>query len=309
MLVKKTLILLLSLWCIITLTFFLMHVIPGDPFIGEQNVPKEVLQALHAHYGLDQPIHIQYFKYIQNLLHGNLGYSIIYHGRSINQCIQEGFPISAALGIQALLIAVPLGILMGTLAALHKNKWQDTSTMILSTLGTSVPSFVLSSFLQFIFCIQFHLLPVARWGSFEHTILPSIALAALPSAFIARLVRSNLIEVLEQDYIRTALAKGIPWFRVAFKHGLKNAILPVIGYLGPLTSNIITGSFLIERIFAIPGLGQWMIHSIYGRDYPMIMGLTIFFSTLLILSMFIVDFVYIWIDPRLRKQKKPVLDA
>ncbi len=309
MLVKKTLILLLSLWCIITLTFFLMHVIPGDPFIGEQNVPKEVLQALHAHYGLDQPIHIQYFKYIQNLLHGNLGYSIIYHGRSINQCIQEGFPISAALGIQALLIAVPLGILMGTLAALHKNKWQDTSTMILSTLGTSVPSFVLSSFLQFIFCIQFHLLPVARWGSFEHTILPSIALAALPSAFIARLVRSNLIEVLEQDYIRTALAKGIPWFRVAFKHGLKNAILPVIGYLGPLTSNIITGSFLIERIFAIPGLGQWMIHSIYGRDYPMIMGLTIFFSTLLILSMFIVDFVYIWIDPRLRKQKKPVFDV
>ncbi len=303
MLLKKTLILFLSLWCIITLTFFLMHIIPGDPFIGEQNVPAEVLRALHTHYDLDQPLHVQYWKYVKNLLQGNLGYSIIYHGRSVNQCIKEGFPISAVLGLQALLIAVPLGVLMGTWAALNKNKWQDTSTMILSTIGISVPSFVLSSLLQFIFCIQLHLLPVARWGSFEHTILPSIALAALPTAFVARLVRSNLIEVLKQDYIRTALAKGLPWFLTAFKHGLKNAIFPVIGYLGPLTSNILTGSFLIERIFAIPGLGQWMIHSIYNRDYPMIIGLTIFFSTLLILSMFIVDLVYTWIDPRLRIQK------
>lgn len=303
MFLKKTLILFLSLWCIITLTFFLMHIIPGDPFIGEQNVPTEVLHALHSHYDLDQPLYIQYCKYIKNLLQGNLGYSIIYHGRSVNQCIVDGFPISAALGIQALIIAIPLGVMLGTWAALHKNKWQDTTAMILSTIGTSIPSFVLSSLLQFIFCIQFHLLPVARWGNFEHTILPSIALAALPTAFIARLVRSNLIEVLEQDYIRTALAKGLPWFLTALKHGLKNAILPVIGYLGPLTSNILTGSFLIERIFAIPGLGQWMIHSIYGRDYPMIIGLTIFFSTFLILSMFMVDLVYTWIDPRLREQK------
>ncbi len=299
-LLKKGFILCLSLWCVVTGTFFLMHAIPGDPFIGEQNIPQEVLDSLYAYYGLDLPLWKQYIKYLKELASGNLGVSIIYHGRSVNQFIKEGFPISAQLGFQALLVSVPCGILLGTWASLKRGQWQDGVSMVISTLGVSVPSFVLSSLLQFLFCVKLHLLPVARWGSFEHTILPTLALAALPTAFIARLTRSNMVEVLQQDYIRTALAKGIPLFRISIRHGLRNAVLPVITYLGPVTTQILTGSFMIERIFAIPGLGQWMIHSIGGRDYPMIIGLTIFFSTCLIISMFLVDLLYSLLDPRIR---------
>jgi oligopeptide transport system permease protein len=172
--------------------------------------------------------------------------------------------------------------------------------MVISTLGVSVPNFVLSSLLQFFFSVHLHLLPVARWGSFEHTILPTLALSALPTAFIARLTRSNMVEVLAQDYVRTALAKGLPLFRISLRHGLRNALLPVIGYLGPVSTQILTGSFMIERIFAIPGLGQWMILSINGRDYPMIVGLTIFFSVCLMISLFLVDLLYSLLDPRIR---------
>lgn len=297
---KKALILLISLWCVITGTFFLMHVIPGDPFIGEQNIPEEVLKSLYAYYGLDQPLWKQYFIYLKGLLSGDLGVSIVYHGRSVNQFIKEGFPISAQLGCQALLVSVPCGVLLGTWAALKRNHWQDASAMLISTIGVSVPNFVLASLFQFLFCVKLHLLPVARWGSFEHTILPTLALAALPTAFIARLTRSNMVEVLQQDYIRTALAKGLPLFRISLRHGLRNALLPVITYLGPIATQILTGSFMIERIFAIPGLGQWMIHSINGRDYPMIIGLTIFFSTSLMISMFVVDLLYSFLDPRIR---------
>jgi oligopeptide transport system permease protein len=171
--------------------------------------------------------------------------------------------------------------------------------MIFATLGISIPNFVLSSALQFLLCVHWHFFPVARWGSWEHTILPTIALAALPTAFIARLTRSNLIEVLEQDYIQTALAKGLPLWRVAIFHGLRNALLPVVTYLGPVATQILTGSFMIERIFAVPGLGQWMILSIAGRDYPMIIGLTIFFSSCLLLAMFCVDLIHPLLDPRI----------
>ncbi|MBI5272887.1 MAG: ABC transporter permease [Chlamydiia bacterium] len=299
-LLKKALILAASLWCVITGTFFLMHSIPGDPFIGEQVIPEEVMRSLYAYYGLDQPLWIQYIKYLKDLLHGDLGISMVYHGRSVNQFIREGFPISAQLGLQALGLAIPVGIFLGTWAALKRGGWQDTAAMIISTIGVSVPNFVLSSMLQYLLCIKLHLFPVARWGGLEHTILPTLALAALPTAFIARLTRSNMVEVLQQDYIRTALAKGLSLFQIALRHGLRNALLPVITYLGPVATQILTGSFMVERIFAIPGLGQWMIHSIHGRDYPMILGLTIFFSTLLMCTMFVVDIVYSFLDPRIR---------
>ncbi|HSX26881.1 MAG TPA: ABC transporter permease [Chlamydiales bacterium] len=297
---RKALILIVSLWCVITGTFFLMHAIPGDPFIGDRVIPEEVMRSLYAYYGLDQSLWVQYTKYLKGIFSGELGPSIIYQGRSVNQFIREGFPISMQLGLQALSIAVPCGILLGTWAAIKRTQWQDSLAMVISTLGVSVPNFVLSSLLQFLFCVKLHLLPVARWGSFEHTILPTIALAALPTAFIARLTRSNMVEVLQQDYIRTALAKGLPLFRISIYHGLRNAILPVITYLGPVTTQILTGSFMVEKIFAIPGLGQWMIHSINGRDYPMIMGLTIFFSSFLMISMFLVDILYSLLDPRIR---------
>lgn len=299
-LVKKGLILLVSLWCVVTGTFFLMHAIPGDPFIGDRVIPAEVLKSLYSYYGLDQPIWVQYVKYLKGLCTGELGPSIVYQGRSVNQFIAEGFPISARLGLQALLLAIPSGIFLGTWAAMKRSQWQDHFAMIISTLGVSVPNFVLSTLLQFIFSVKLHWLPVARWGDFEHTILPTIALAALPTAFIARLTRSNMVEVLQQDYIRTALAKGLPLFQISLRHGLRNALLPVITYLGPVTTHILTGSFMIEKIFAIPGLGQWMIHSINGRDYPMIMGLTIFFSCFLMVMMFLVDVIYTLLDPRIR---------
>lgn len=300
---KKAFILLSSLFCVVTGTFFLMHAIPGDPFIGDRVIPEEVMQSLYAYYGLDQPLWIQYIKYLKQLLSGNLGFSIVYQGRSVNQFIGEGLPISAQLGFQALFLAIPTGIFLGTWAAIKKSNWQDTFAMILSTIGVSVPNFVLSSLLQYFFSIKLHLLPVARWTSFEHTILPTLALAALPTAFIARLTRSNMVEVLQQDYIRTAEAKGLPLFQIALRHGLRNAILPVITYLGTVATQILTGSFMIEKIFAIPGLGQWMIHSINGRDYPMILGLTVFFSTVLMVSMFFIDILYSMIDPRIRVLK------
>jgi oligopeptide transport system permease protein len=301
---KKALILLISLWCVVTGTFFLMHAVPGDPFIGDRVIPEEVLHSLYSHFGLDQPLWIQYLKYLKGLLHFELGPSIVYQGRSVNQFILEGLPASFQLGLQALLIAIPLGIFLGVLAAMKRGKWQDNLSMTLSTLGISVPNFVLSSLLQYIFSVKLHLLPVALFSSFAHTILPTLALAAMPTAFIARLTRSNLVEVLEQDYIQTARAKGLPLFRISIRHGLRNALLPVITYLGPVVTHILTGSFMIEKVFAIPGLGQWMIHSIHGRDYPMIMGLTIFFSSFLMISMFVVDILYTVLDPRIRLTKE-----
>ena len=305
-LLKKSLILLVSLWIVVTGTFFLMHAIPGDPFIGDRVIPEEVMRSLYAHYGLDQPLWVQYIKYLKGLLHGDLGISIVYHGRGVAHFIGEALPVSALLGFSALCVAIPSGIFLGTIAAIKRNRWQDTVAMVISTIGISVPNFVLSSFLQYIFCMKLHLFPVARWESAAHAVLPTLALAALPTAFIARLTRSNMVEILQQDYIRTAMAKGLPLFRIAVHHGLRNAILPVITYLGPVATQILTGSFMIERIFAIPGLGQWMIHSIHGRDYPMILGLTVFFSTLLMVAMFLVDIAYSLLDPRIRIQKKRV---
>jgi oligopeptide transport system permease protein len=302
---KKLLILLASLWVVVTGTFFLMHAIPGDPFIGDRVVPEEIMRSLYAHYGLDQPLWIQYSKYLKGLLHGDLGISMVYHGRTVGSFIGEALPVSAALGLLALSVAIPSGILLGTIAAMKRSEWQDTAAMVVSTIGISVPNFVISSFLQYLFCMTFHLFPVARWESPAHAVLPTLALAALPTAFIARLTRSNMVEVLQQDYIRTALSKGLPLFRIALRHGLRNAILPVITYLGPVATQILTGSFMIERIFAIPGLGQWMIHSIHGRDYPMILGLTVFFSAFLMVSMFLVDIAYSLLDPRIRVQLKP----
>lgn len=308
-LLKKFAILLFSLWCVVTGTFFLMHAVPGDPFIGDRVIPEEVLRALYVHYGLDKPLWEQYIQYLNGILHGQLGVSIVYTGRSVNQFIRDGFPVSALIGCQALLVAIPTGIMLGTWAALKRAKWQDNLAMLLSTVFVSVPNFVLSSLLQYTFAVQLHWLPVARWGSYEHMILPTIALAALPIAYIARLTRSNMVEVLQQDYIRTARAKGLGPFRIALRHGLRNAILPVVSYLGPIITSILTGSFMVEKIFAIPGLGQWMIHSINGRDYPMIMGLTIFFSTFLMVMVFLVDVVYTLLDPRVRVAEPKAVHA
>ena len=286
-----------------------MHAVPGDPFIGDRIIPEEVLKSLYAYYGLDESLWIQYIKYLKGAISLDFGVSIVYHGRPIGQFISEGLPISAMLGFQALVLAIPTGILLGTWAALKRAKWQDHFAMILATVLISVPNFVLSSLLQYIFAVKLQILPVARYGGFEHTILPTLALAAMPIAVLARLTRSNMVEVLQQDYIRTAVSKGIPLFRIAIVHGLKNAILPVISYLGPVIAWIMTGSFMVEKIFAIPGIGQWMIQSINTRDYPMIMALSIFFCSFLMIMVFLTDIAYSYLDPRIQFRPKRETEA
>jgi len=301
--IKRILQLLLSVFLVITLSFFLMKIIPGDPFLNDNIIPEEILSALKAHYGLDKPLWTQYIHYLNHLLHGDLGPSYIYLGRKVHQFILESFPISFMLGLQSLSIAIFFGLILGTLAAHYHNKWQDNLIMSLASISIAIPSFLLATLLQYLFAIKLQLVPVARWTGLGSSILPAIALAATPTAFIVRLIRSNMIDVIHQNYLITAKAKGLSSFHIIAHHGLRNAIMPVISYLGPISSQILIGSFVIEKIFSIPGLGQWLVLSISNRDYPMILGISLFYATLLIIIMFIVDLLYVMIDPRLRTRK------
>jgi oligopeptide transport system permease protein len=297
---KKGCVFVLSLWCIITITFFLMHALPGDPFIGDHPIPYEVLHSLKTYYGLDQPLTHQYVLYLERIVSFDLGSSIVYPGKKVVEIIREGFGASAILGVEALLFATIWGILLGSWMGLKRNQWQDAAAVTICALAISIPNFVLASLLQWLFCIKLHWLPLAYWGSFSHTILPALALAALPAASIAKLTRANLGDILEQDYIQTAKGKGLPMIHIVYRHGLRGTLLPVVAYLGPTIAHIVTGSLMIEKIFSIPGLGKWMISSIVARDYPMILGLTLFFSFFLMLSNFIMDMIYGLMDPRIR---------
>ena len=277
-----------------------MKSIPGDPFSEEQSLRKDMHEALQNQYGLNRPWTVQYLDYLDNLLHGNLGVSFKYPGRSINSIIQEGFPVSAWLGMQAFLIALIFGVVLGTVAALKPRTWEENLILLSTTCGIAIPSFILAALLQYAFAIYFPLFPLARWGSLSQTLLPSFALAAAPMAFITRLTRSGILEVLRTDYIKLARAKGLPTYFWLWKHALRNALLPVLSYLGPLLANVLVGSFVIEKIFSIPGLGQWFVHSVANRDYPLIMGLTLFYSTILLGAVFLVDLLYGFWDPRIR---------
>jgi len=299
-LLKKLVILAASLFMVVTLTFVLTHSIPGDPFTDEDVIPEEILKALRHHYGLDLPLHVQFGKYFANLLKGDLGPSFKYHGRTANHVISEGFPISLTLGLEALFIAIGSGVILGSYAAFKRGRWQDQAAMLLAVIWISVPSFILATILQYVFAMYFDWFPVARWGSFAQSVLPALALAALPTAMIARLTRSSMVEVLQQDYILTAKSKGLNSFQIITRHALRNALLPVVTYLGPLTANVLTGSFVVEKIFGIPGLGQWFVMSVSNRDYTLIMSLTIFYSAFLMVCIFIVDVVYSLLDPRIK---------
>ncbi len=293
---------LVALLLIVTLTFLLMQALPGDPFNEEQALPKEIHDALLAHYGLDKSLGEQYVRYLTSLATWNLGPSFRYKERTVNEIINQGFPISATLGLTALCFALTLGLLLGTIAALKKQRWQDHAALFFASVGVSIPSFILATLLQYLLGLKLGLFPVARWGTISHLILPALSLAALPTAFIARMVRSSLIEVLNQDYIKTARAKGIPEWQVVVRHGLRNALLPIVTYLGPLTANILVGSFVIEKIFAIPGLGQTFVNSVLNRDYTVIMGTTLFYSLILLGALFLVDLAYRFLDPRMRQE-------
>ncbi len=288
-----------SLFCIITLTFFLMKALPGDPFTEEQAIPQEILVHLYRHYGLDQPLFSQYLKYLKGVCLFDLGPSLKYENRYVNQVIKESFPISFTLGINALILSSIFGILIGALSAHFQNKWQEKLLTILTTLGISIPSFIFATFLQYFFALKWNLLPLARWGTFSHTILPSLSLALLPMAYIARLSKTQMLDVLKQDYILFAKAKGLSSYKILTRHVLKNALLPIITYIGHLSTSILTGSFVVEKIFGIPGLGFWFVNSIANRDYTMIMGLTIFYSFIVIFMIFLVDMIYLILDPKI----------
>ena len=307
-LVRKIFILAFSLLLVATMTFFLMQAAPGDPFMQEQAVPEEIMKSMYAHYGLDQPWYIQYVKYLKGLITWDLGPSFKYEGRSVNDIIREGFPVSLILGLEAISIALFSGIILGTIAAVRRSRWQDNIAMIIAVIGISVPNFIMATFLQYLFSMKLDLLPVARWGGLAHTILPALSLAALPTAFIARLTRANMVEVLEQDYVQTARSKGLSTTQVVLKHVLKNSLLPVITYIGPLSSAILTGSFIVEKIFGIPGLGGWFVTSITNRDYTVIMGVTVFYSAILMFCVFLVDLMYTFLDPRIQIMKPKVVE-
>lgn len=302
-LAKKGAILLCSLFLVITATFFLMHTLPGDPFMQDQAIPEEILKALYKHYGLDQPLTVQYVKYLNGILHFDLGPSFLYPGRTVNAIIAEGFPVSFILGIEALCLAIFGGITLGAIAAFHHLRWHDYMTILIAVLGISIPSFLFGAFLQYLLAIKLDFLPLARWGSFSHTVMPAITLAVFPLAFIARLTRTTTVEVLQQDYIFVARAKGLSNLEVFWRHVSRNALPPVITYLGPLTAFVLTGSFVIEKIFGIPGLGQCIVSSITTRDYTVIMGATIFYSFLVMLCVFFVDFICCLMDPRIKSEE------
>lgn len=297
---KRFLISLVTLWVIITITFLLMHTIPGDPFAKDGRMPVTVYNNLRARYGLDRPLSEQYVIYLKNVCKLDFGESMKSKAENVNQMIARGAPVSGQLGLQAFVISIIIGPALGSIAALYQNKFPDYLTMVLAIIGISVPSFVLGTlFIQFV-ASKVSFLPIAGWGTWAHTILPSIALSFMPMASSARMMRSSMLEVLGQDYIKTAKSKGLHNFRVIMGHAVRNAILPIVSQMGTTISGLLTGSFVIEKIFGIPGLGNFFVTSIINRDYTLIMGTTIFYSAILILMLLIVDVLYVVVDPRIK---------
>ena len=291
---------LLSLFIIATLSFIMMHSIPGSVFTGEKKFPPAIEQNLKAKYGLDKPIHEQYFRVMGNMLRLDFGMSMKNDGREVNDIIKQGFPVSARLGLFAILFCFAVGIPLGIISALKAGKWPDQTAMIIATIGVSVPSFVVATLSQYFLGVKLKIFPVIGFRTFMHAVLPAIALSFMPMSFIARMVRSSMVEVLEQDYIRTARAKGLSQAVVVLKHALKNSIMPVVTYMGPFIAYLLTGSFVIEKIFAIPGLGRYFVDSISNRDYTVMMGVIVFYSAFLIMMNFIVDLIYVVLDPRIK---------
>lgn len=293
-----------TLLVIITLTFFLMHSIPGSPFNEERATSEAVQKNLESYYHLDEPLYVQYVLYLKSVATFDFGPSIKKSSQTVNEMLGRGFPVSFELGMVTLIVAIFSGILLGIIAALRHNGFIDYIAMTVAVLGISVPNFVMATLLIQQLAVTWEILPVATWTSPKHMILPTLALATGPMAIIARLTRASMLEVLTQDYIRTAKAKGLSPVKIVFKHALKNALLPVVTILGSLAASILTGTFVIEKIFAIPGMGKYFVESINQRDYPVIMGTTIFYSTVLIIMLFLVDLAYGILDPRIKLHKK-----
>jgi oligopeptide transport system permease protein len=300
--IKRLLAAILSMFLLVTATFFLMHAVPGSPFNpGEQkNIPPEILAQIRSKYGLDDPPFKQYVSYMGKLLQGDLGVSFKKQNYSVNELVMSGFPASAKIGIWAIIVALAIGLPLGIISALKRGGWMDWFSMILATIGIAVPTFIIAMLLLYIFAMRLGWLPVFGWGTWKHMVIPVACLSLSPIAYITRLMRSSMLEVSRQDYIRTARAKGVGEFMVIGKHAVRNAILPVVTYLGPLVAGLLTGSFVIERLFMIPGLGRYFVTAVSDRDYSVILGLTIFYGGFLMICILLVDIAYAIIDPRVR---------
>lgn len=308
---KRILYAALTIFLLMTLTFFMMRLLPGDPFIGDKAISPSVMEAMYAKYGLDKPVWQQYLIYVSNFLQGDLGDSIKYN-RPVSTIIAQSFPISAELGIRALVLAISFGLLLGVFSAIkHGTAW-DTASMTLAIIGVSIPSFIMGALLQYFlsvvlrknFGIEFF--PVTGWTAtakyshFQMTILPSLALSFSSMATIARLMRTSMLDVLSQDYIMTAKAKGLGTGKIVLRHGIRNAILPVITILGPTIASVLTGSFVVENIFAIPGMGKYFVLAIKENDYTLISGTTVFYGAFLVVAILVVDILYGFVDPRIK---------
>ena len=307
---------LVTLWLVITITFFLIHMLPGDPFQSEKAIPPKVKENLMAKYHLDRPLGEQYVQYLKNIAKGDLGTSMKVRGRTVNDVIEDSFLVSADLGARAIIFALVLGIPLGIVAALNRGKYQDKISMLVAIIGISVPSFVLAGIMQkyFVdvhngiliengFLPEFFRIRLSGWDSPDKNILPVIVLGLYTVALIARLLRDKMIEVMGQDYIRLAVAKGVKPKNIVLKHALRNAILPIITIMGPTIAAVLTGSFVIEGMFSIPGLGKYFVTSINDRDYTMVLGVTVFYAIFLITMMILVDIIYVIVDPKIKLGK------
>ena len=314
-LIKRIAMGLVTLWLVITITFFLIHMLPGDPFQSEKAIPPKVKENLMAKYHLDRPLGEQYVEYLKNIAKGDLGASMKVRGRTVNDVIKKSFLTSADLGARSIIFALALGIPLGIIASLKRGKYQDRLAMIVAIIGISVPSFVLAGLMQKYFVdvhngilIDQYNLPLVRillsgWDRPEKKILPVVALGLYTVALIARLLRDKMIEVMGQDYIRLAIAKGVKPKNIVFRHALRNAILPIITIMGPTIAAVLTGSFVIEKMFSIPGLGKYFVDSINDRDYTMVLGVTVFYAIFLIIMMILVDIIYVLVDPKIKLGK------
>jgi oligopeptide transport system permease protein len=290
----------LVLWLVVTLTFVLMHSIPGGPFSSEKVLPDAVMENINARYHLNDPLGKQYVDYLKNIAHLDLGPTFRYAGRSVNDLIKDGLPKTATVGFLATIFGIGGGLILGSIAALGQNKLPDIISTFIATIGISVPSFVLATFFQYYLGYKAGLFPPVGWGETNQLVLPALALGAYPIAQVTRLMRTSMLDVLSQDYIRTARSKGLPGYLIITRHAMRNALLPIITYLGPFFAYILTGNFVIEYVFNIPGIGQFFVTGINNRDYPIIMGVTVLYCSLLVVFNLVVDLLYTFVDPRIK---------
>lgn len=295
---KRIVVSVIMIFLLVTVSFFMVKLIPGSPFTSEK-MQAGNKEAIYAYYGLDRPVYEQYLTYMQNLLHGDLGVSYKLRGIQVNDIIASSFPFSLDLGIRAIFFALTMGLLLGIIAAYRRGKAMDTITMIIAIIGTSVPSFIVGFFVQYIFAVKLRWFPVAQYETVWHTILPTFALGLGMLASISKYTRSSMLDVLSSDFVKTADAKGLSRVRIVLVHQLRNALLPIVTLLGPMVASTITGTFVVENVFAIPGLGRQYVTSVQNLDYTLITGLTIFFAVVLVAMNLIVDIVYAFIDPRI----------